>query len=152
MQTLPDLIAALGSSDLPLEFNAPGGAPGPGYHLTEVRLAQRRILDCGGVTSGDTRAELQLMAGFGRPMTAARFNAIARRALSEMPDLEAAPLVAEVPTDNGQLALVTPVSVDKDANAITVTLTSEAAACRALARAGATPGCCGSAAQTACCH
>lgn len=146
MRTLDDMLTALGTADLPLLLAAPGGAPKPGYHVTELRLADRQVLDCGGVLSTETRAEVQIMPGFGQPMTARRFAKIAAQAMREIPGVDAAPLVAEVPTPEGHIMLHQITEVRQSADSVTLALAPLSPACRVVERrrqSRAVTSCCG---------
>jgi len=150
MTDLDDLTAAIGTADGVLVFEAPGGAPAPGYHITELRLVRQQVLDCGGGRSEHRVADMQLLSGFGRPMTAARFLGIASAARTAFPGIEAVPLRLEVPLDSGDLALMTVASVTRADGVVTVWLRPLRPMCRP--RAAQQNTCCAPKPQAeACC-
>ncbi|PRY95695.1 hypothetical protein BCF33_1319 [Hasllibacter halocynthiae] len=98
-ETLLDLVQALrGGPEVHLVVSAPSGVLGPGWHVTELRRHRTATLGCDGIQGARQTAEIELMAGGGRPLTPARLLAILERGAEAMPSLGDLPLrVAAAP-------------------------------------------------------
>ena len=66
MTTFSELVSQLQAVDpaLPLIFKTKQGAIGAGYHVTELRHAHAKGIDCGGNIQTWQEARLQLMDGY----------------------------------------------------------------------------------------
>ncbi len=91
--------------DLPLAFNAAGTALSPGYHLTEIKLATVRSLDCSSKADQWDEVIVQLLDG--NPASTAGYMNVAKllsildRALAQQSSCDSAELYFEfAPTDN----------------------------------------------------
>ena len=124
----------------PLVFSTAEGPINPGYHVTEFRRADIQIVDCGGRTGAETRAEMQLMdGGFGDHMQVGKLSDILARSLAALPGLRDAPLVVEFGQDHNGLALFDAAAPVAEAGDVHVALAPRKAVCRAAQR----PDCCG---------
>lgn len=154
--TLSDIAAQLDAfpPDALLTFRTEAGAgTGPGYHLTELKLADVRSIDCGGRLSRFTEARLQLLDGSeGISLTVGKARGILAKSLRALDGLGDAPLIVEFAPANAGLSQFRPASVRSSNGAAEVALTPDAAVCKPqvdLAALSVT-SCCGTGA-TACC-
>ena len=108
MSTLGSFRAELDASDKDsrLIFATAEGAIGAGYHVTELKLAKVKSIDCGANRSGWREATLQLLDGqSGDHMTVGKFAGIADKSMAALPGLSDAPLSVEFAPKNEGLKL-----------------------------------------------
>ncbi len=157
MTMASDMIAELAAldPDLPLGFASEAGEIGGGYHITELKLAQIRSIDCGGRESQWVEAQLQLLDGSGGAwITAGKVAAILRRCVGALPDLADAPLSVEFAHGNRGLSRYTAGGLEMRDGRAVVPLVSSAAQCKPAVDMGtfaaaSDAGCCGASKQTA---
>ena len=110
MTTFSELVSQLQAVDpaLPLIFETKQGAIGAGYHVTELRHAHAKGIDCGGNIQTWQEARLQLMDGYGGEyMSVGKFSGIVRKSLAAVPELKQADLLVEFGHNNAELSLLT---------------------------------------------
>ena len=133
MLTLGSLRTALETSDngSSLIFATNDGPIGAGYHVTELKLADIRSIDCGARQSAWTEATLQLLDGHGGGhMTVGTFRGIADKSLGALPGLSHAPLSVEFAPGNNGLRLYQIEAVDNEDSATVVRLKDLTALCK----------------------
>lgn len=100
----PDaLLAMLSTSppDAPLVFRTDKGEIRGGYHITELKLADIRSIDCGARRSSWRELSLQLLDGDGGDhMSVDRFRRILRQSAEHVDGLGATPMHVEFANDN----------------------------------------------------
>ena len=109
MITFSELVSQLQAVDpaLPLIFETKQGAIGAGYHVTELRHAHAKGIDCGGNIQTWQEARLQLMDGYGGEyMSVGKFSGIVRKSLAAVPELKQADLLVEFGHNNAELSLL----------------------------------------------
>ena len=109
MTTFSELVSQLQAVDpaLPLIFETKQGAIGAGYHVTELRHAHAKGIDCGGNIQTWQEARLQLMDGYGGEyMSVGKFSGIVRKSLAAVPELKQADLLVEFGHSNAELSLL----------------------------------------------
>ncbi len=111
-----------------------------GFHLTEIKAAAIRSVDCGRATDAWDEAILQILEGTGepvsQPMTVAAFTRIIAAGRAHLDDAVDGRLIVEVGGRNTWLQRYTVSHVMRtDADEVVVSLTPEKAACKAAARA-----------------
>ena len=155
--TLSELIEELrpAPADSPLVFVTEQGPIAPGYHVTELRRADIKGIDCGGNTDEWREVILQLLDGVGRGhMPVGTFRGIVRKSLKEIDGLGVAPLRVEFAHGNAGLGMFAINRVTMTDGRATVSLTPEGAVCKPALRRAATltSPCCGAGAPSmACC-
>lgn len=110
MATAGDLVTALDglASDTQVGFATEAGTIGGDYHITELKLADIRSIDCGGRESRWREAALQLLDGNGEGwMSAGKMASILRRCISALPELAEVPLSVEFSHGNRGLGRYT---------------------------------------------
>jgi len=141
---ISDLSAILSEeSNLALKFYFDGKAINPGYHVTEVRHAAIKSIDCGKQSDTEQWDEITIQLLDGSPdstqghMSGSKFLGIigsARKTLSS----DAAPyLFFEFAPDNGPIRKLSIESVEQADDEISVSLGSERAVCKPFQRAKA---------------
>lgn len=150
MATAGEMLRALETlePDTPVGFATEAGEIGGDYHITELKLADIRSVDCGGRESHWREAALQLLDGNGEGwMSAAKMASILRRCVSALPDLSTVPLSIEFSHGNIGLGRFTPGLLRTEGNRTVVPLMNGAAQCKPAVETGccapATTGCCG---------
>ena len=131
--------------DARLIFETSEGPIGPGYHVTEWKLAHVQSIDCGARRDDWTEASLQLLDGDGgQHMTVGTFRGILAKSMTALPDLADAPFSVEFAPGNAGLRIFQANAPRLDADRVTVTLQDGGATCKpALTAIDATEGCCG---------
>ncbi|SMH41243.1 DUF6428 family protein [Maritimibacter sp. HL-12] len=149
MATAGDMVSALDrlAPDMPVGFATDAGVIGGDYHITELKLAEIRSIDCGGRESRWREAALQLLDGSGEGwMSAGKMAAILKRCIAALPDLAVVPLSVEFAHGNRGLGRYTPVQpLDRGGHAV-VALVGDAAQCKPAVDTGCcavATGCCG---------
>lgn len=147
--TLPEFIAALKDhADAPLVFSANEMRIRAGYHVTELKHAAVKSVDCGGNLDAWDETIVQLLDGHGADshMTAGKFSEISRRSQGAIPNLENGRLRFEYAPQNGPTQVFTVGQVDAGNNSVLVQLSAEHVACKP---AQSIVGCCGANAKIA---
>ena len=134
-QTLGQLVRALEAfPEHALVFRSSQGDIGGGYHVTELKQANIRSIDCGGRSDEWNETIVQLLDGnHGRHMAVSKFIAIARRSEAALPGLSGAPLMIESAIGNHSLHRMTVTGIAADASRVTVKLGDLSATCKPLA-------------------
>lgn len=148
MATAGEMLMALEmlDPDIPVGFATAAGAIGGDYHITELKLADIRSVDCGGRESRWSEAALQLLDGSGEGwMSASKMASILRRCISSLPDLADVPLSVEFAHGNQGLGRYTPGPPRAEGSRAVVPLLNGAAQCKPAVETG----CCSP--QAACC-
>ncbi|QHQ33881.1 DUF6428 family protein [Algicella marina] len=146
--SLTGLAAALAPhSDKPLEISLDAQPVPAGYHVTELKAASIRSIDCSGRQSAWDETQIQLLDGSGEGdfMATAKFLAIVDRSRTTLPALDHGTLVFETSPGRGPLQRATLDAITFEGGTVRLALTAETTACKP-ARQG---GCCTPA--TACC-
>jgi len=124
------------SPQLPLKFHFEGTAIHPGYHVTEVKFATIKSIDCGKSSKPEFWNEITIQLLDGRPdasqdhMNASTFTAIIAKALGALKEDAASFLYFEFAPDNGPLLKLRAESVEHFKDEIVVSLGSEKALCK----------------------
>ena len=154
--TLDDLLAATSAlpADAPLVFTTEQGPIGAGYHVTELKLAVIRSIDCGGRKDAWTEATLQLLDGAGRShMQTGKFVGILEQSLRSVEGLGQSPLRVEFSHGNRGLSLFELAPPVQEDGQVMMRLTTINAACKpALERVGgaSASSCCAPAVSSCC--
>ncbi|MEM1048895.1 MAG: DUF6428 family protein [Pseudomonadota bacterium] len=101
--TLQDLLTALASlpSDASLIFETEAGPVAGGYHVTELKHATIKSIDCGARLSEWTEASLQVLDGRGGDaMTVGKFTGILVQSIRQVAGLGESPLHVEFAPKN----------------------------------------------------
>lgn len=137
-QLLPRLDAT--TADTPVIIATDHAKLGPGYHLTELKLAQINSIDCGGNLNSWVETQMQLLDGAdGTPLTAGKIAAILRRSAQIIDGLSDAPLWVETAPRNQGLSRYRIGSVHDSGQALEIALTHDQAQCKPAVSLG----CCG---------
>lgn len=143
--TLPALLAEIASKpDAALVFYAEGRAIRPEYHVTEIKLAHIRSVDCGRGEAEWDETLVQLLDGPGTTpiggtyMSAGKFSKIARAALGLLGELTNGELFFEYAPGNAAARKLTVRSVEHREGVWVVQLDAVGAACKPLHRWRAT--------------
>lgn len=160
MNDLADFVGI--NPALPLVFAFGGERINPGYHVTEVKHAAVRSLDCG--RGSDQWDELVVQLLDGSPasdeehMSGGKFLGIVNAALSSLTIQQPTELFFEFSPGNTAIRKLRIESAQSDDQQAVVTLGPEQAVCKPFQRAklagaqtGATTGCCGPAQTTSSC-
>jgi hypothetical protein len=134
--TLTELTEALAAApaDAPLIFEAPTVRSAPGYHVTELKLAEVSAIDCGGRQDSWREATLQILDGQGGAhMPVGKFLSIARRSAAAMDGLGAHPLRVEFAAGNARLELFEPQAPRLEEGAVVIPLGAQRATCKPAA-------------------
>jgi len=148
MTTAREMVTALDSlaPDMPVGFVTENGAIGGDYHITELKLADIRSIDCGGRESRWREAALQLLDGNGEGwMSAGKMASILRRCISALPELGEAPLSVEFAHGNLGLGRYAPGRLMTRGAQAVVPLVAGGAQCKPAVETG----CCSP--EAACC-
>ena len=143
--------------DAPLIFVTENGPINAGYHVTEVKLASVRSLDCAARRSDWTEAQIQLLDGRGQDyMTVGKFTGILRKATTELVGLLEAPVKFEFSHGNKGLHILEPGRPIMGSHEVSLPLGEVNAACKPaveVALASTNTGCYGGAqkAPSSCC-
>ena len=101
--TLSELLSVLNDQrpDLRAVFHTADTEIGPGYHVTELKLADIESVDCGGRRAQWSEAQLQLLDGQdGERLTVGKVASILQRSLAAIPRLADAPMSVEFAPGN----------------------------------------------------
>ena len=127
-------------------FQADGRDIGPGYHITELKLADIHSIDCGGRQARWQEAQLQLLDGQdGERLTVGKVRGILEQSRAALPGLGAVPLSVEFAHGNRGLQRFTLGAPDAGPDRVGLPLINVAAQCKPAVETG----CCG--AGSACC-
>lgn len=140
--TLAAFIDLLDAADpeTPVVFATQNGALGPGYHVTELKLAQINSIDCGGNHAGWTETQLQLLDGsMGKHLTAGKVASILRRSAHSVDGLSSAALWIEMAPRNQGLSRYRVNGLQADGKSVRVDLIEGRAQCKPAVAMG----CCG---------
>lgn len=138
--------------DAPLIWRTDAGPIAGGYHVTELKLARIRSIDCGARQSAWTEARLQLLDGGGGDsdhMVAGRFLQILGQSLKQLPDLADAPLIVEYAPENSGLHNYAAGNIAVRDGQITIDLVDDSAMCKPAQDVG--KACCGPTSTTVSC-
>lgn len=132
----------------PVVFATDSARIGPGYHVTELKLAQISALDCGGNQHAWTETQVQLLDGAdGAYLTAGKVAAILRRSAQAIEGLLDAALWIEMAPRNAGLSRYRIGAVQATDTAFEINLIQDQAQCKPAVSLG----CCGSQAVQSCC-
>ena len=133
-QTLGQLIEALEAfPEHALVFRSSDGDIGGGYHVTELKQASIKSIDCGGRTDQWVETIVQLLDGdHGTHMAVGKFISIARKSEAALQGLSEAPLMIEFSIGNHNLHRKTVTGIDADDDRVTVKLGNLSATCKPL--------------------
>ncbi|WP_425053212.1 DUF6428 family protein [Psychromarinibacter sp. S121] len=148
MKTLSELGDLLDTAprNAAVRFRVDATQLGDGYHVTELKLAQIKGIDCGGRRNDWPETLMQVLDGQGTaPLTARKLAGILRQSIEAIPGLEAAPLSVECAPGNIGLSRYTIGAADLAAGQVMLSLEAEYALCKPSAT-----GCCAPA-KSACC-
>ena len=148
-QTLGQLVEALEAfPEHALVFRSGEGDIGGGYHVTELKQASIKSIDCGGRPDQWVETIVQLLDGnVGTHMAVGKFIAIARKSEAALPGLSEAPLMIEFSIGNHSLHRKTVTDIDANDNRVIVKLGDLSATCKPLVdwKNTIAGSCCGSA-------
>ena len=117
-----------------LIFRSEEGDIGAGFHVTELKQASIKSIDCGGRTDQWTETVLQLLdSSEGTPMAIGKFLAIAEKSEAVLPGLSGVPLIFEYAPGNRGLHRMKIASVHTDDQRVVVSLGEDRAVCKPLA-------------------
>ena len=136
--TIRDLSQALEAApaDARVRFETEIAQAKPGYHVTELRLAQVQSIDCMGNRRDEQQGHLQILdGGFGAAMQAGKLKAILQKSTNALPDLLDAPLVVEFSPENNALGLYSLGAVTHSSADVAITLNAAKAQCRPAVKA-----------------
>lgn len=145
--TLQDLLdhALASPAAAPLRLETPRGPIGPGYHLTEFKLARIAAIDCVGRRSDSEEARMQVLpAGRHATMELGKLARILARSLSDIPGLGAAPLRVEHTPRGEGMQIFEVAEMRRSADGLVLSLLPAVSVCKPAeeaARHGA--ACCG---------
>ena len=137
MTSLAELLVDLQGFDpkLPLVFVTKEGEIGAGYHVTELRYARTKGIDCGGTIADGHEARLQLLDGAGsHPMRVGKFCEILAKSLSALPELSKAPLAVEFGHGNQDLRILSVGEAAPQQEAVVLPLGNARAICKPAQR------------------
>jgi len=109
--TLDDLLVAAQAlpPERPLVFVTDDGPIGPGYHVTELKLARIVSIDCGARTSSWSETVLQLLDAQGRlHMPVSKFASILAQSVRKVDGLGASPAFVEFGHHNAGMQIFQP--------------------------------------------
>ncbi|MBL4906377.1 MAG: hypothetical protein JKX94_02920 [Sneathiella sp.] len=164
ISTLKDFLKVLQDKDnSQLVFSNNGKEINPDYHVTELKSAAVRSIDCGRNLSEWTETIIQLLDGpqsiKGEHMTAFKFSQIATASIETVPALADGALWFEYAPGNGPIRKLSVSSVQIDGDRIKIQLGGAAAACKPRKKwlenaqasdLSASSGCCGSKSSICC--
>jgi len=126
--------------DLPVKFSYDGVAINQGYHITEVKFASIKSIDCGRSSTLEEWNEIvvQLLDGSSQSkqghMSAAKFLGIIDAALIALSEEPTAYLYVEYGPNNGPLHKLSITSMQTSEHEVLITLGSEQAVCKPFQR------------------
>lgn len=140
--TLPSFLTAIGrDANAALVFNAGGPAIKPAYHVTEIKLANIRAVDCGRVESEWTETIVQLLDGpdgsvapDAEWMSAGKFTGIAEASVDGLADPMDGELFFEFAPDHGVLQKLSVGSIEQTNEGWVVQLEPVTAVCKPMQR------------------
>lgn len=139
--TINDLKQQLSEkTELPLEFYFDGSTINPGYHVTEVKFASIKSIDCGRASGTEQWDEItvQLLDGSADSkqghMPCSKFMSIVGKALEKLQENGAPFLFFEYAPDNGPIRKLSIESITTGANEVSISLGSEQAECKPFQR------------------
>ncbi len=162
ISTLEDFLNRVGAQPTStLVFVDNGEEIKPGYHVTELKSASVRSIDCGRQQNAWVETIVQLLdghaSGAGSLMPVSKFEAIVRAGLSAMPELADAELYFEYAPKNGAVKKYSVLEIENRDERTLVTLGARKAACKPIERyletapvEDTSTGCCGFVASTCC--
>lgn len=131
---LIDLLS--NQSDTPVRFFLDGVSINQGYHLTEVKHASIKSMDCGRRTDSWEEILIQLLDGPADStegfMSASKFVAILSATLESFTMQSAPVLFFEFTPENGPLLKLSIVSIECNDQEVSIQLTHETAVCKLL--------------------
>lgn len=134
------LTLLLNNPEIPLRFYLEGVPINQGYHVTEVKHASIKSMDCGKHTDAWEEILIQLLDGEASSeqglMSASKFMSIVRSSIESFSKSSTPFLYFEFSTDNGPLQKLRINSIDCDDRALTIHLTYEKASCKPFKRWG----------------
>ncbi|MEM8702045.1 MAG: DUF6428 family protein [Pseudomonadota bacterium] len=152
------LFTALKSlpADAPLIFETEAGPVAGGYHVTELKHATIKSIDCGARLSEWTEASLQVLDGQGgSAMTVGKFTGILAQSIRQVTGLGESPLHVEFAPKNVGMRIYQVASPEMQDGQIVIRLTENRAQCKpamdVFARHQAADCCPSGAPTTACC-
>lgn len=141
---IDDLRLRLGEKlDLPLKFYFEGGAINPGYHVTEIKFATIKSLDCGRASDLEHWDEItvQLLDGHADSkqdhMPGSKFMGIVGKALETLSEDTAPYLFFEFAPNNGPIRKLSIESIEIGNSELSISLGSEKAMCKPFQRSKA---------------
>lgn len=165
MKTMHEFVETLsgkGGNQREVRFSTEALDVNPEYHLTEVRVAACKGMDCGGNVEQWTEVQIQLLES--QPQTSAnavplaamsamKMSNILTKAASTLAPPADSQLVFELTTRSGVLGKWQIGSIDPDSDQLAVRLTPMQAVCKPAAKqdSGA-DSCCGPVATSAFCE
>lgn len=129
--------------ELPVKFYVDGVSINPGYHVTEVRYASIKSIDCGRASDVEYWDEItiQLLDGSSMStqghMPASKFLGIVSGALSKLIEDSASFVFFEFAPDNGPIRKLSIESIETKVEEVSIVLGSERAVCKPFQRAKA---------------
>ncbi len=151
------LFAALETlpSDAPLIFETDTGPVAGGYHVTELKHAAIKSIDCGARLSEWTEASLQVLDGRGGDaMTVGKFTGILSHSMRQVAGLGESPLHVEFAPKNVGMRIYQVGSPEMQDGQVVIRLTESRAQCKPAMEIFARPqadNCCPSGAPTPTC-
>ena len=117
--------------DVELVFETDEGRIGGGYHVSELKLAKVKSVDCGGRTADWMEASLQLLDGHGGAyMTVGKFRDILRKSVDVVDGLGESPMHVEFAHGNIGLRIYQIGETELEGGIATVQLSDGRAACK----------------------
>lgn len=129
--------------ELPLKFYFDGSMINPGYHVTEVKFASIKSIDCGRNSDIEQWDEItvQLLDGSADSkqghMPGSKFMGIVGKALEKLQESKAPYLFFEYAPNNGPIRKLSIESIETDSNEVSISLGSEQAVCKPFQRSKA---------------
>ena len=114
-----------------LSFKTPNGPLRTGFHLTELKQANFKSIDCCGRLSDWKETHLQILDGEGGPeMTVGKAIRIIHASVNAIEGLENAPLVIEFGHDNLGMMRYEPKNISRSAGTVSIDLAPVTAVCK----------------------
>ena len=137
MQTLRELVAVLTEFpfDAPLVFVTDAGRINGGYHVTELKHAQIKGIDCGGHRSEWDEVSVQILdGGMGPHMAVGKLLTIVEKSMDAMPELAEVPVHVEFAPRNIGLRRYGMAAAEGDGADVIIRLTEQRATCKLVER------------------
>ncbi|MEL7026893.1 MAG: DUF6428 family protein [Pseudomonadota bacterium] len=123
-------------------FATEDGMVGDGYHITELKHAEVKSIDCGGRQAAWDEVGVQILDIAGeRPMAAEKLAGILERSIDAIPGLGRAPVHVEFGHGNQNLSRYDVAGLSFDKGEVRVSLSRAHAVCKPAVEKGS--GCCG---------